>query len=340
MRCWGVIALAMMMGCGAASGGDDSGDDTGSPDALPGAAPDAPGGASVDAAGDDGGGAATDPAAPGAWDVHDADASAATELGTAAVTVYSPSSDGGATPAAGPFPLVIVSTGFQIGRGNYEGTCRHLASWGYVVVAHDYTSGNHQEKAAEIGDLIDWAIAQLGARVDGSRIAVAGHSLGGKVSINAAILDARIDAVVGWDPVDALPPFSDGSTSVTPQLMAGLTVPLAVLGETTDSTGGMPCAPSADNYARYFDEACAAPAALEVTITGADHTDWVDDRSACGLACLFCATGATADMTILEITRRVTVAWLEVHLRGDDSFSPYLAAPGAPTTLRSVVPGC
>jgi dienelactone hydrolase len=339
MRSWSATALALLAGCAATSAPGDPGDgdgDGGVPaDAPPGVAPDAPGGAAPD-----GGDAATDPAQPGAWEVHVATATAATGLGDAAVTVYSPSSDGGA-PAAGPFPLVVVSTGFQIGRANYDDTCRHLASWGYVVLSHDYTSGNHQAKAAEIGDLIDWALAELGARVDATRIAVAGHSLGGKVSINAAILDARIGAVVGWDPVDALPPFSDGSTSVTPQLMGGLDVPIAVLGETTDSGegGGAACAPSADNYARYFEAACAAPAALEVTIAEADHTDWVDDRSACGFACLFCGDGETAASAVHEITRRVTVAWLQVHLRDEQGFAAYLAAPGQPSTVRSD-PGC
>lgn len=340
MPAWRVTALALLTACGSAAGGDDSGDDTSPVDAPPGTAPDASGGATDGSPAD--GAAATDPASPGGWDVHSANATVATGLGDAAATVYSPSSDGGATAAAGPFPLVIVSTGFQIGRSNYDGTCRHLASWGYVVLAHDYTSGNHQEKAGEIGDLVDWALAELAGRVDPTRIATAGHSLGGKVSINAAILDARIKAVVGWDPVDALPPFSDGSTSVTPELMDDLTAPLLVLGEITDAGtgGGMACAPVADNYARYFDAACNAPAALEVTITGADHTDWVDDRNACGLACLFCGTGATDDAPIREINRRATTAWLQVHLRGDVAFAPYLAAPGSPTTLRTVVPGC
>jgi dienelactone hydrolase len=316
------IAVAMLAACGgttAPMGDDGNGDDDDAgqdPDAAT-AAPDA------------GGVAVADPGSPGIWVVDELEGTIETALGDAGITVYSPSS-------GGPFPLVIVSTGFQIGRDSYAATCRHLASWGYVVLAHDYTAGNHQEKAAEIGDLIDGAIAQLGARIDATRIAVAGHSLGGKVSINAAILDARIDAVIGWDPVDALPPFSDGSTSVTPELMDGLTVPLAVIGETLDGS----CAPSADNYVRFFEAACDAPGALEVTVAGADHTDWVDDRSACGFACLVCATGTTDDATTREITRRVTTAWLQVHLRGLDEYASFLAAPGAPATIRDTVPSC
>lgn len=353
MTVWAAAAAVALCACGQGSASDDDGDDDDAPDASAGtidADPTAPDGATppIDASLPDGGGAVTDPGMPGTWDVHATNTSAATELGNAAVTVYSPSTDSGATPAAGPFPLVIVSTGFQIGKANYEDTCRHLASWGYVVLIHDYTSGNHQEKGAEIGDLIDWATAAGGpitARVDATRIAVAGHSMGGKVSVIAAILDARIDAVVAWDPVDALPPIADGSTSVCPETIGQLDVPFAVLGETTDGTagiGGQACAPTADNFQQFFTGACDAPAALEVTIANADHTDWVDDRSSCGLACLFCQTGQTPDATVLTITRRVTVAWLETHLRGLGGFGAYLAAPGigSPATVRTVASGC
>ncbi len=320
-------------------GGDD---DEASADADPGR-PDAAEPGRPDASGDSG----DDPGQPGDFAIHHADATVTTSLGSAAVTVYSPSGDGGATAAAGPFPLVVVSTGFQIGRGNYRETCEHLASWGYVVLIHDYTAGNHQEKAAEVGELIDWALggsSGVAARIDPTRIAVAGHSLGGKVSILAGIEDDRIDAVVGWDPVDALPPFgSDGSASATPERIDELDVPLAVLGETTDGSGGfggMSCAPAADNYRQFFDHACAAPSALEVTIAGADHTDWVDDRGACGFACQVCQNGATADATVLTLTWRVTVAWLETHLRGATGFGEVLSAPGGPATVRSIVAGC
>ena len=267
--------------------------------------------------------------------------------GTIAGTVCNPSVDG-TTPAPGTFPLVIVSPGFQLGRAQYRIYCEHLATWGYVVITRDYaSSGNQQAKAAEVGRVIDWALGTasgLAGRIDSTRIGVAGHSLGGKVSINAAILDARIRAVVGWDPVDALPPLSDGSVSVTPELMAGLTVPLAVLGETTDGTGtlGQACAPTADNYARYYDAACNTPTALEVTITGADHMDWIGDRASCGLACLACRSGTTPETTVHTLTKRVTTAWFERHLRANAAVDPYLVAPGidTPTTLRTGGPAC
>jgi pimeloyl-ACP methyl ester carboxylesterase len=172
-----------------------------------------------------------------------------------------------------------------------------------------------------VSAILDWATGSasgVAAHVDKTKLATAGHSMGGKVSILTAILDPRVKAVVGWDPVDALPPISDGSYSVTPEKMDGLKVPVALLGETTDDGSGggfMPCAPAADNYHQYFIHACKAPAAVEVTIDGADHTEWAD-ASTCGIACAFCTKGTTAAATVNTITDRVTVAWLETYLRG------------------------
>ncbi|MBK9031160.1 MAG: alpha/beta hydrolase [Myxococcales bacterium] len=344
-----LASLTSMLACG----GGGSGDDVPGPDAAVspdgaldpdgGTAPDAPG-PGPDASG------ARDPGLPGTYRaLVTASVSIPVASGTIAGTVCAPSTDG-ATPAPGPFPLVVISPGYQLARAQYQIYCEHLATWGYVVVTRDYAgSGNHQAKAAEVGRVIDWATGAasgLAARIDAARVGVAGHSLGGKVSINAAILDPRVKAVVGWDPVDALPPFgNDGSTSVTPELMGNLRVPLAVLGETTDASGGlggMSCAPAADNYTQFYNAACNAPTALEVTIGMADHMDWIGDRASCGLACFACSNGQTPEATVHTITFRVTTAWFERHLRDDASVASYLAAPaiGTPTTLRSGGPSC
>jgi hypothetical protein len=333
------LLLATAAACGGTSTADDDGDEvgdaaadaTGSTDATDAALePDAP----VSEV--------ADPALDGPLQVTTQDVTISLGTGTVPGTVYAPAQ-------GGPYPLIVVSSGFQLARAQYRIFCAHLASRGHVCITHDYAgSGNHQDKAREVGRVIDWALSAasgLAPRLRAGAIGVAGHSLGGKVSINAAILDARIGAVVGWDPVDALPPFSsDGSTSVTPELMGDLRVPLALLGELTDASGGlggMSCAPAADNYQRYFTAACEAPAALEVTITGADHMDWIGDRGSCGFACLACASGSTPDTTVHTITRRVTAAWFERHLGGDTAMDAWLTPDriGAPTTVRTS-PGC
>jgi len=296
----------------------------------------ADGGPGVDAASPAG-----DPAAAGSYSAHVADDVAIPAGGgTATAMICSPSSDAGNTPAAGTFPLVISSPGFQLPRAQYRTMCEHLASWGFVVVSQDYArNGNHRELAEDMSDVIDWALASggmLAGRVDATKIATVGHSLGGKVSIYAAILDARIAAVVGWDPVDAKPPIDNGSPSVAPELMSGLTVPLAVIGETLDSGGGfMPCAPAADNYTQYFEAACSAADVLEVTVAGADHMDWLDDRGTCGFTCAFCQTGATDDAHTREVTRRVTTSFLRQHLLGATGLAGFMTAPGVGTNVTT-----
>lgn len=237
------------------------------------------------------------------------------------LTVYAPSSDGGAHVAAGAFPLVVVSPGFQMPRGEYAAYAHRLATHGFVAIAQDFTGGfspDHLAYAQQTSAVIDWAKAGgdgLLAGHVGDAIGVAGHSMGGKVSILAATLDARIGAVVGWDPVDS------GDPSVAPERMGSLHAPLVVLGETTDASGGfMPCAPAADDYAQYY--AAAASPAVSITVAHADHMDFVDDPS-CTL-CGFCTAGTADSAAVHALASRTAVAALRRYLRGESAMDAYL----------------
>ncbi|MDQ3295561.1 MAG: dienelactone hydrolase family protein [Myxococcota bacterium] len=226
-------------------------------------------------------------------------------------------------PAGGSArPLVVVSPGFQMDRSQYRSYARHLATWGFVVVLTDYADrgffANHQLLANDVTAVIDYALAQPTLAVDGSRIAAVGHSLGGKISVFAATQEPRIRAVVAWDPVDSQNP------SVAPELMASVNAAIAVVGETTNASGGgMPCAPAADNFEKFY--AAAPSPALAITVAGADHMDWVDDPS-CGF-CGFCAAGTAAPELARTVTRRLDVAWLRLHLLDDAAMEPWLASP-------------
>jgi len=233
-----------------------------------------------------------------------------------AATVFAPAS--GPTPR----PLVIVSPGFQMPRSQYVSYAHHLATWGFVAIATDYAESgffiDHPRIAADVPAVIDWALAQNALAIDGDRIATAGHSLGGKISVFAATLDPRIKAVVGWDPVDSNNP------SVAPEKMSGLAAAIAVVGETTNgSGGGMPCAPAADNFAAFY--AAASTPALAMTVVGADHMDWVDDGS-CSV-CGFCSPGNADREVVRTVTRRLDVAWLRRRLLGDVTMDGWLTAP-------------
>jgi len=217
---------------------------------------------------------------------------------------------------------VVVSPGYQMDAAQYESYARHLATWGFVAVLTDYADSSffpdHAKLAADVPKVIDWALAQSSLAIDATKVATFGHSLGGKVSVHAASLDSRIKAIVAWDPVDG------NSPSVAPQLMTSMTAALAVIGETTNgSGGGMPCAPTADNFQQFY--AAAPSPALEVTVAGADHMDWVDDPS-CGF-CGFCSPGTADAEDVRRVSRRIDVAWLRRHLLGDTSMDTWLTNP-------------
>ena len=96
--------------------------------------------------------------------------------------------------------------------------------------------------------------------------------------------------------------------------LANLSAAIAVIGETTNASGGgMPCAPAAENFAQFY--AAAPSPAISVTVTGADHMDWVDDPS-CGF-CGFCAPGTADPELVRRVTRRLDVAWLRRQLLAD-----------------------
>ncbi len=261
---------------------------------------------------------AGDPAEDGAFTVATTTASLPGSAAgrTLPSTVFTP------TGAPSPRPLVVVSPGFQMERTQYTSYARHLATWGFVVVLSDYADrgffADHQLLANDVSDVLDWALAQTTLAVDAQRIAVAGHSLGGKISVFAATQDTRIKAVVAWDPVDSTSP------SVVPQKMTTLAAAVAVVGETTNASGGgMPCAPAAENFAQFY--AASPSPALSVTVSGADHMDWVDDPS-CGF-CGFCAAGTAQPEVARKVSRRVNVAWLRRQLLADAAMDAWLDAP-------------
>ncbi len=233
---------------------------------------------------------------------------------TLSSTVIAPS-----TP--GPHPLVVISPGFQMARTQYTSYATHLATWGFVAILTDYAESgfsiDHQRIANDVPAVITWALAQQNLAIDATKVAAAGHSLGGKISILAASSDARIRAVVAWDPVDSNAP------SVAPEKMGALSAAIAVIGETTNATGGfMPCAPAADNFTQFY---TAAPSpALQATVAGADHMDWVDDPTC--FACTFCGAGSAPPDRARTATKRLDVAWLRKHLLGDASMDPWLAS--------------
>jgi len=121
----------------------------------------------------------------------------------------------GLPAAPGRFPLVVFAHGFSGYRDQSSFLTSWLATWGFVVAApdlldHDLTavlggqlSTSTAGDLAELGDTITLleqagrAPGLLAGRVDDTKVAAIGHSLGGEASEELASIDPRVSTFIG-----------------------------------------------------------------------------------------------------------------------------------------------
>jgi dienelactone hydrolase len=97
-------------------------------------------------------------------------------------------------------PVVVMSHGYSVDRASMSGMARSLARAGYAVLSIDLRGHGANTHPFE-GDLrddfdtaVDWATTS--PYVDGSRIAVLGHSMGGFAVLDFGTTDSRPKAVI------------------------------------------------------------------------------------------------------------------------------------------------
>lgn len=214
------------------------------------------------------------------------------------LVLYPAQRDGPGTPGdrdGAPYPLVVFSHGFTGDGPAYTPFLRRLAAWGYVVAAPTFprTSrgapggprlADYVNQPADVRVVID-TLARIGrpgragpaggnvttdgdttplaGLVDGERVAVAGHSLGGATTIGVAFhtccRDRRVRAAIPIAPVRL--PFPDGTFDRRK---------LPVLFIHGDQDSILRHQISVDLYG-----AAAPPKAL-LTLVGAGHTPFVE----------------------------------------------------------------
>jgi pimeloyl-ACP methyl ester carboxylesterase len=252
--------------------------------------------------------------------------------GNLQVTVVGPSEDGMTLSMAGaPYPLVVLSPGLTISRGQFRGYADRLASHGVLVVLQNARSeANHTQYRDDTIKLIDWMLTPTGAsagrvqgRADRDRIGVAGHSLGGKISLLVAAADPRVKAALGIDPVDGGVGMQPTAMDAVDKIRLPAGVPLAFLGETTSKGGGMPCTPTGQNYEALYGKAPAPAFAL--TFVGAAHNDFVDNFAGC-LTCGFCPGGTAPKTRTRDLAIKYVAAYFLWSLRDLSPYADYLSS--------------
>lgn len=109
--------------------------------------------------------------------------------------------------AGGPYPLVILSSGFALGRTSYAWQAEHLASHGFVVLAPEHrehfdpsmttfwpTVVTRPQEILTVLGYVDEQVAPgglLDGLVDAQLVAMVGHSSGGYTALATA--GARVD---------------------------------------------------------------------------------------------------------------------------------------------------
>jgi len=305
-------------------GGLDGG--TGAHDANTGAS-DAGHDAATDAAGE---AAASGPGpygADGPYTVTTATFQVAAPNGTFTTTAYIPS-------AAGPDPVVIFSSGLQQPALAYAPYAQRLASWGVITFLRDDPGVLGEGTTSIAADVVYMATTWLAAtntstssaldgKVDTSKIGLAGHSRGGQVALLAAEGGAHglVDGVFGVDPVDTA---GDGGVGQAASRIASIGVPIAFIGETTDSAASS-CAPATENYQVLY-QAAASPA-VSITAIDADHTMF-ENAASCSF-CTLCTAGTASQPLVLATAVRYLTAFFARQLLGDATVGPAFAGAGA-----------
>ncbi|HEY5109388.1 MAG TPA: hypothetical protein VII96_07240 [Acidimicrobiales bacterium] len=171
------------------------------------------------------------------------------------------------TPAgAGPFPLVVFVHGYNVGPLAFQRFCSALASDGYVVAAPSFPledpargfpldETHLPDEAADVSFVITSLEQDASARVDGSRVAVIGHSDGADVALLVGYGPGSVDPRVGAVVADA-----PDTMTVAP---VASHVPLLLVQGTADSV--VPYSSSQTVYGQID-----APVSY-LSLVGADH---------------------------------------------------------------------
>lgn len=211
-------------------------------------------------------------------------------------------------PAGGPYPALVFGHGFRQNARLYASLGRHLASWGYLVIAPNTANGwfpNQERFVNELRDSLtyldeaqtDPASFLLG-QVDVAHYGAMGHSMGGAASLAATLADERIRAWV---------PLAPAASLNTPTSMNAAVLLISGDGDSVTPT---------DFTALPIYNQLQARRQL-VEVAGADHCSW-QDRVWPFDAAAWCGEHTLSREASRAISRRLVTAFFNLYLQEEE----------------------
>lgn len=231
--------------------------------------------------------------------------------------VYYPATVSGSNVAVatGSFPVVVIGHGFVMDWNSYDNVYSMLSKRGYIV-ALPRTEGNFSPSHSDFGldiALVGNKMTQLNVtntvapifvgKVD-SRVALAGHSMGGGSSFLGAKSNSSITCIFNFAAAQTNPTSSQAAKQVT--------VPTLIIGGQSDCV-----APPNANQDKMWDST-AASKKFEIIIKNLTHCDFGNGTN---FNCVFgqsstgCAS-TVSNATALQLYMNFVNPFLDFHLKG------------------------
>lgn len=217
-----------------------------------------------------------------------------------------------------PYPAICFAHGYLSAPERYAGTMRHLASWGYIVIApksglelfpdHDLYAEDLSHALKFLEDANVDPASLLRGLVDTNRFGLSGHSMGGGADMLSAAMDDRIGAVAALAPAETWP-----SAIAEMHLIVA---PVFLISGTDDAI-----APILRHQLPMYESANAPR--LMAAIKGGSHCGFLDYPPPDAV----CDTATIPSRKQLAITRRLLTAFFNLHLKGDQSAWTWIWGP-------------
>ncbi|KAL2557186.1 Chlorophyllase-1 [Forsythia ovata] len=230
------------------------------------------------------------------------------------------------------YPVLLFCHGFCIDNTWYSQLLQHISSHGYIVVAPQFYRcmlvfvKDEIDIAAKVTDWLSTGLPQVlkvKVKPNLSKLALSGHSRGGKVAFALALGHAptslKFSAIIGIDPVDGSSP----SCRPEPKLLTyvprsfNLEIPVGIIGTGLGDQSKCiipPFAPDDVNHAEFFNE--SKPPSCYFLAKDYGHCDMLDESKA-NLASWVCRSGEGSKEDMRRGVGGIVVAFLNAYLENE-----------------------